>query len=248
MSYEALAIIVVALALGGIGKAITGFGLPLFAIPVMAPFLGVEHAVIVLIIPATVTNLWLLWEHRGERGALGNPWPTLAAGLAGVIVGTWLLSALDERVLALLLAGWIGFYLMSLLFDGGIRIPPRHRRILSPAVVMAGGISQGAMGISGPLIVPYLNALRLTRGGQVFAISMIFAAFGLFQLVAAAGFGLITGERLIQGGIALIPVVATMAIGIRIARRVTKRVFDVCVVVLLAAMGVKLAWQGIFGA
>ena len=39
-----------------------------------------------------------------------------------------------------------------------------------------------------------------------------------------------------------------MAVGIRIARRVTKRVFDVCVVVLLAAMGAKLAWQGIFGA
>ena len=91
MSYEALAIIVVALALGTIGKAITGFGLPLFAIPVMAPFFGVEHSVVVMIIPATVTNVWLLWEHRAERSALGNPWPMLAGGLVGVIAGTWLL-------------------------------------------------------------------------------------------------------------------------------------------------------------
>lgn len=248
MSPDALLVIVVALALGGIGKAITGFGLPLFAIPVMAPFIGVEHAVIVLIVPATVTNIWLMWEHRAERAALGNPWPMLAAGLAGVIVGTWLLSALDERMLALLLAAWIAFYLVSLLFDGGVRIPERHRRILSPVVVMAGGISQGAMGIAGPLIVPYLNALRLTRSGQVFAIAMIFAAFGMFQLVSAAAFGLLTVERLVQGAVALIPVALTMAIGIRVARHVSKRVFDVCVIVLLAAMGVKLAWRGIFGA
>ncbi len=248
MSYEALAIIVVALALGTIGKAITGFGLPLFAIPVMAPFFGVEHSVVVMIIPATVTNVWLLWEHRAERSALGNPWPMLAGGLVGVIAGTWLLSALDDRMLALLLAGWIGFYLVSLLFDGGIRISHAHRRILSPAVVMAGGVSQGAMGIGGPLIIPYLNALRLTQGAQVFAIAAIFTAYGAFQTIAASGLGLFTAERLVQGVIALVPVVATMAVGIRIARHVSKRVFDICVIVLLAAMGTKLAWQGIFGA
>ncbi len=248
MSIDAIVIIVVALALGAVGKVDTGFGLPLFGVPVIAPFLGVEHAVVVMIIPATVSNIWLVWEHRGRRAALGNPWPILAAGLAGVLVGTWLLSELDERTLALLLAGWIGFYLVSLLFGGGVRIPERHRRLTSPAVVMAGGVSQGATGIGGPIIIPYLNALRLTKEEQVFATAMIFTGFGLCQVAAVAGFGLFTTERVIHGVVALIPVIATMAVAIPLARRISRRVFDVCVIVLLAAMGLKRAWQGIFGA
>lgn len=247
MSYESIALIFAALALGSVGKVVTGFGLPLFGVPVIAPFLGVEHAVVVMIIPATVSNIWLMWEHRAERGGLGNPWPTLAAGFVGIVVGTWLLSSLDERTLALLLAGWIGFYLVSLLFEGGIRIPVRHRRIASPAVVMAGGVSQGATGIGGPIVIPYLSALHLTKGEQVFATTMIFTGFGTFQVIAVSGLGMFTAERVIEGVIALIPVLGTMAIAMPLARRIPKRAFDICVIVLLAAMGVKLAWQGIFG-
>ena len=42
MPVESLIVVVAALALGAVGKAITGFGLPLVAVPVMAAFIGVE--------------------------------------------------------------------------------------------------------------------------------------------------------------------------------------------------------------
>ena len=247
MSYEALAVIFLALAVGSLGKAIAGFGLPLIAIPVMAPYLGVENAVVVMVIPATMTNAWLGWEHRAETAAVANLWPALAVGLAGIVAGTWLLSELDDRILALIMACWIAVYLASLLFKGAIRIPLAQRRFLTPIVVLLGGLSQGATGIAGPIVVTYLHALKLAPRAHVFAVSAIFLSYGLCQMVAMSGFGMFTEERLIQSLIALVPVAAMTWIGIRIGRVISRRVFDACVVVLLIAMGARLAWKGFTG-
>ena len=40
-------------------------GLPLVAVPFMAGFLGAEHAIVVMQIPGLVSNVWLVWRHRG---------------------------------------------------------------------------------------------------------------------------------------------------------------------------------------
>ena len=247
MSIESIIVIVVALAVGSIGKAITGFGLPLVAIPVMAVFMGVESAVVIMVLPATVTNIWLMWEHRARSSTIENLWLTLAAGVTGICIGTWLLSRLDDQVLSLMMALWIGVYLGNLAYKGGVRVPYRLGRYLTPPVTMVAGVFQGATGIAGPIIVTYLHALRLPAATQVFMIVLIFMSFGPTQLVAMWGLGLFTEERVWLSLLALIPVAIAMPIGLRIARVINRRVFDMCVVVLLAATGLKLAWDGIVG-
>ena len=51
-----LAVVFLAIGAGAFIKGLTGTGFPLVAVPVMAVFLGVEHAVIVLQIPNLVSN------------------------------------------------------------------------------------------------------------------------------------------------------------------------------------------------
>ena len=63
-----LVVIVAAIAVGAFIKGATGGGLPQIAIPVMAVFLGVEHAVVVMTIPGVIANGWLVWTHRQEAG------------------------------------------------------------------------------------------------------------------------------------------------------------------------------------
>lgn len=247
MSIESIIVIIIALSVGSIGKAITGFGLPLIAIPVMASFIGVETSVVIMVIPGVVTNLWQMWEHRAHRAAIDGLGAMLAACILGVAVGTWLLSWFDDRVLSLILAGWIAIYLLNLLYKGGVRIPRRMARFLSPTVVLVTGVVQGATGASGPIFVTYLHALRLPAGIQVYIVSVIFIAFALSQLVAIVGFGLLTAERLWLSLLALIPIGLTMPIGFRIGRVIDRRAFDACVVALLAATALKLAWNGLAG-
>lgn len=247
MSLESIIVIFVALAIGSIGKAVTGFGLPLVAIPVAAVFIGVETAVVVLVIPSTLTNIWLMWEHRARAAAIDSLWLTLLAGPVGIVIGTWLLSELDDKVLSLVMAGWIAVYLLNLLYKGGVRVPYHLARYLSPPVTFVAGVCQGATGVAGPIIVTYLHGLRLPAGTLVFMIALIFLTFGPTQIVAMIGFGLFTEERLWLSLLALIPVVLTMPLGLRLARVINRRVFDASIIVMLVLTGLKLAWDGFSG-
>ena len=295
MSVESLIVIVAALLIGSIGKAITGFGLPLIAIPVMAVFIGVETAVVVMVIPATYSNVVLLREFRGSVARLRGLWLAIGIGLAGIAIGTWLLKTLEPGILSLVLSGWIGVYLLTQI--SGINVPvriARGRGVLS-ATIGIGGICQGATGIAGPIVVTMLHAMKLERpvlvfacsGADrprprsavghhrdrrhcqgatgiagpivvtmlhamklerpvlVFAFSAVFFAYGVAQIASMAVLGLFTWERFIQGLIALIPVVIGLPVGLWLGRRISARAFNICVIVLLSVMGLKLAHDGI---
>ena len=247
MSYESLAIIFVALAIGSVGKAAIGFGLPLIAVPVMAAFIGVQHAVVVMVIPATASNVWLVLHNRRAFGAIPNMGLTLGAGIVGIFVGTWMLSILDDRVLELILAAWIAVYLATRLVRIGPRVPVARLRALSPLAVFAAGGSQGATGASGPIVVPYFYSLGLETAAYVFAINLVFLTFGITQMIAMSSLGLFTQARMMEGLLALVPVLVLTPVGLWVGRVISRRAFDAAVMVLLLVSGARLAWTGIAG-
>jgi len=243
MTVESIIVIVAALLAGAVSKAITGFGLPLVSIPVMAAFLGVETSVVVMVAPVVYSNLVLLREFRGAPAVRGLG-RAIAVGFAGIALGTWLLETLDPGVLALVLAAWIGFYLVGQLTRVDLfgRVS-RHGRLLVGAVGL-GGICQGATGIAGPIIVPAMHAMRLERSQMVFAMAAVFGAYGVAQAVAMGIFGLFTKERLLLSLVATVPVVIGLPIGLWLGRRISAPAFNRCVLALLAIMGLKLAHDG----
>ena len=104
LSWEELIVIVAALALGGLLKGVTGVGLPLIAVPVMAGFLGVERAVISMVIPSLVLNAYQVWTHRDQASHVPE-WPRLLlAGVPGAAFGATVLYMASERFLATVLA------------------------------------------------------------------------------------------------------------------------------------------------
>src|SRR5690606_4427615 len=86
---------------GALVKGATGLGLPLIALPVLTAVFGLQHAVSVMAVVQIVTNSMQLWQFRAEaRNDRMSFLPRfLVAGALGVILGTWALSSLPERVL-----------------------------------------------------------------------------------------------------------------------------------------------------
>ena len=113
-----LAVILAAITLAYFVKGVVGMGGPLLAIPVIASVTDVQHAVVVLSLANLISNGWLLWEHR--RGAAGTGFvmiPFLTASTVITVLGTWLLTALDDRVLAPIVAVVIVAYVARVLTD-----------------------------------------------------------------------------------------------------------------------------------
>lgn len=247
IAFSSIVVVMLALAAGSFVKGITGMGLPLIGVPVIASFLGVEHAVVVMVIPGIVTNAWLLWIHRAQAAAARNLPALLVAGTVGMVFGTWILSVVSERVLSLILAAAIGGYLVTLLLHPRFTLPRAVDRYLSPVVGLVAGALQGATGISSPVIATYFHALRLDQRAYVFSVAASFQMFCIAQFFALYQFGLFTRTRLVEGLLALLPIVVVLPLSIRLARIVSRRVFNAILVVLIVIMEIKFIYNGFFG-
>lgn len=241
-----LIVIVGALSAGSIVKGAIGMGLPMVALPILAIFLGVPHAVAIMSLPILLSNGWQVWHYRAHvsRGLSFLPW-MLATSVIGIVFGTWLLTALPEQtlslVLGLLVLGYIGLRLTNPEFS----LPLPMARRISPGVGFAAGTLQGSAGISGPITVTFMHALRLPREEYVAIISCIFLLPSIAQFPALWVSHVLTLPRLLESALALVPVVALMPVGAQLARFISRRMFDMIILGVLCVIGIELLVTGL---
>lgn len=236
--------VTLALAAGAVAKGATGMGLPLVALPPLAALLGLQHAIGVLLIPILVTNAAQVWRFRAARHGAGLAFlpRCLWAGAVGIGIGTWALDALPERSLLFGLGLILMAYLALRLLRPGAMVSPALALRYGAPVGVAAGALQGATGISAPVGVTFIHAMRLERPEHVFAVSAMFLTFAVVQLPAVVLAGIFETAWLGQGVLALLPALAFMPLGDRLARRFSRVTFDRLILGFLAVMGVKLVF------
>ena len=162
ISLGLLAAAMLAIGIGALAKGMTGVGLPILAVPVLASFTSIEEAVVLMVLPSIAANGWLVIIHK-KWSVLSQHRSFLIFGLAGGVFGTWLLSILNDHWLKLILAIWLGVYLLQYISRQSYnRYFSGHNR-MRPILGIAAGIVQGASGISAPIVAPYFHANGLTR-------------------------------------------------------------------------------------
>jgi uncharacterized protein len=239
-------IVVLAISAGAFMKGVTGSGLPVLAVPVIAGFVGVEEAVVVMAIPGVVTNTWLIWQHREYLRETRDLPALVATGVVGVAAGTWLLTRVDHRVLSVALAGVIGLYLVVFFTRPDFRLGAALTRFTSPPLGLVAGALQGATGVSGPLLATYLHGYRLHQRAYLLAISTLFQVFALVQVVTLSVLHLYTTRRFLLSLLAVVPIMAVLPLGSRLARTMSRRAFDLAVLGVLLLTSGKLLYDAIF--
>ena len=243
-----LAIVIGAMLLGAFVKGAVGTGLPTVAIPVMAGFIGVEEAVVIMAIPTVLTNSWLLWAHRGYASESRDLPALMGFGILGAVAGAWILSAVEPALLMFALAGVVGIYVALFVFRPQLEVSPDRSRRLAPPVGAAAGALQGATGISGPLLTTYTHALRLPRRPFLFQLAAQIEVFALAQVLAFVALGLYTLELLAASLLAIVPAALALPLGMRLSARLPLVTFERVVLVVLVIMAGKLVFDGITGA
>jgi uncharacterized membrane protein YfcA len=240
MQTDQLIVMAVALGAGGLVKGATGMGLPLVAVPILASFLGVQHAVAVMTVPIVATNAWQVWRFRAERRGADFLPGLLAGGVVGVVIGTWLIVSAPEKLLAQTMAAVLFTYVALRLVHPHLALPRQAGRRLGVPVGIGAGALQGATGVGSPLGVTYIHAMRLPRGAHVFAVSAMFLQFGVVQIPALAVAGVLTWPILLQGALAMLPALAALPVGGWLAGWLPPRAFDIVILVLLVLVAVQL--------
>ncbi len=137
-------------------QAVTGFGLALVAVPLMAVFLDPVAAVVATtMVGLVLTGLASYWEREHvERPVAAR---LTGAALFGMPLGLLLLSRLDERSLKMVIA--VGLLLLVALLLVKVHLPA------GIATEYGGGVVSGMLltstGMNGPPVVLTLQALGL---------------------------------------------------------------------------------------
>lgn len=242
MDWIAALAMAAALAAGAVVKGATGMGLPLIALPALTSVFGLQHAVGLMTIPLIVTNAWQVWRFRSEMHSPRMAFMPLflVAGAVGIGLGTWALTTLPERLLEFSLG-------VILLAYVALRIATPHwslslvmARRFGPLAGLGGGILQGATGISAPIGVTFIHSMGLERAAHVFAVSAMFLTFAAVQLPSLWAAGIMQGEWMLQGALALIPILIFMPLGQWLSGKLSRAAFDRMILIFLGAIGLKL--------
>lgn len=236
------AIMALALAAGAMVKGATGMGLPLVALPVLTTALGLQHAVGIMAITQVITNTMQIWQFRAAAGTETTRFLPLflLAGGVGVVLGTWLLSNLPERVLVLSLGLLLLGYFILKVTRPHLAVGARAARVFGPSAGFGSGVLQGATGISAPIGVTFIHAMGLGRDAHVFAVSAMFLVLGMVQLPALVIAGIMQPIWIVEALVALVPIMLFMPLGQMLAGKLSRAAFDRMILIFLGLMGLKM--------
>ena len=237
MTGTELTIVLLAVIVGAIVKAVTGMGLPIIAIPIAALFVDLDDAVVTIAFPNMLANGVLAFRERSHVHETRDL-PVLAlTGIVGAVAGAIAFVSLPDEPLVILLIIAILGYVVTFFAKPDLQVGPERSRRLAPAAGTVAGAFQGAIGISGPIVGSWIHSYRLPRGAHIFSVTSLFLVTGTTQFVVLAGSGELQG-RIGASLLACIPVLASIPVGAWLRNKVSARGFDLAVIgVLIASIG-----------
>lgn len=229
-------------AMGGFLKGATGAGAPVVGVPILAMVLGVQNAVAIFALLNLFSNIWQAWTYRAFIGDKRLVWSQAIAGAVGALLGTFLLAWLSTDALLAGIAGIVFIYIGLRLSRPDWKLErDRGAKLAAPAGLI-GGLMQGAGGISAPVSVTYLNAMRMERSEFVATISVFFLMMTTTQIPTLIGLGILNASNAPLALAAAIPLFGAMPLGAYAARHISKDAFDKLVLVLLFVVALRLIY------
>jgi uncharacterized protein len=229
--------------LAGIVKGVIGLGLPTVSLALLSLFIDLPNAMILMLVPSFVTNLWQAIEGENvtfviKRHAVFFFWSTVSIGL-----GSFILIGQSAHLLPGLLGLLLMVYALSGIAGKGLQLNRSSNGVAS-IFGMANGLLTG---MTGSFVVPgvfYLQSIGLSRDALVQAMGVLFTLSTLALALALQGHQLITLSIALVSLTGLIPALLGMRIGRSIRQHISavqfKQIFYLSILILGGFLIVKI--------
>jgi uncharacterized membrane protein YfcA len=246
MDLYLITMITLGLLAGGFVKGITGMGMPLVSIPLIAAVIGLPGAIGLMTISYIVSNLWQIIANARHAGPIAPLlWRFLICGTLGAGLGSLFMTAAPVDLLSIILGVLLMLYCLTRVLAPDLTVGAAKARHLAPLLGLLSGVLHGATGISSPLGGPYFHAVTSGRQQYLFAVSAMLLLFSVTQGAVLLISGVVEPQLLAWSGLAVIPVFAAMQAGHFLASRINPRIFDYGLLLFLTAMGARLLIVGV---
>jgi uncharacterized protein len=243
LSTELIAYAMLVYLFAGAVKGVIGFGMPIVSLVMLAPVIGLTEAIILMLVPSLITNIWQGLSGGRLAMLLRRLWLLLALSCVTIWFATGVLVSVDgvwlTAGLGVILLIYAGFSLTT----PQIAAPGRHEVWMSPAIGILAGLS---MGLTGTFVMPgtvYLQALGLGKDGLVQALGLAFIVTTLAMAASLGGRDALPLELLVVSGVVVIPSMLGMILGKRYRDRLPearfRKLFFIALVIVGAWIAVK---------
>ena len=237
MSITQIAIAVLMLFLGSTALSATGFGIGMVAMPGLLFVLEPQTAVVVLNTVALAIELWIVIQARRDI-PYKEVLPIVAAGALGVPIAVYILKFADPSIMR------IGISVLVLMFAALAPVKfQRDFRYSKAAGVLTGfavGVVLPAFGVGGPLVTLYLLTRNWERRSVRAAMAFYLFVLDVFGVTGYAVAGLYTVERLTLIALMIVPMLAGLALGAVLLRRMSERVFRRVIVAIIISSSISV--------
>ncbi len=242
---EALVIILFTFTLAGFVKGVTGLGLPTVSLALLTAFLGLNEALVLMLVPSFITNIWQAFSGNALAEILRRHWLILLTGSLTTIVFIYFASSIDTTYLLVLLGLVLCLYSGISLFTPQVNLARSDNIWLSGAIGMMSGILTGLTGTFVVPAVPYFQALGLSRHVLVQTMGVWFTIATLSLGAGLNTSGQLPGDLVQLSIIALAPALIGMWIGQRVRNRLPEQTFRAVFFSTLLVLGVYIAARAI---
>ena len=229
----------------GAVKGLTGLGLPAMSLGIMLIALDLKQAIVILLVPLFVTNVWQGLVGGHFVATMKRLWPLFGAGIVAIWFAVGVMIVSSPAVLTIMLGVILFSYSAYSLVTPQIRPPGRWEPLLSP---IAGVITGVIGGLTGSLAVPavlYMQALGMDRAQLIQAMGIWFSVASVALSVALGGRGALPQDMAIVSASAVLPALIGMEMGRQLRQRLPEDLFRKVFFGVLLLLGIYIAARGI---
>jgi hypothetical protein len=225
--------------LGGFVKGVSGSGLPQIAVPLIALLTDVPTAIAVVQLPAMSINLFQARPQNHSAGELIRHWPVFLTLFFATIIGVSILKVATPALLFALTGGLTIAAAVFLAVTPEFCLPGRWRLGLGLPVAMVAGLAAGLSSLAGPILIPYLLALKLPKDLFVSTISICYLCVIVPTIASLLYWDIVIIDVFLFSILAIGPAILGMITGNRVRSYINDRQFRNIVIfmLILAAIG-----------
>ena len=226
--------------LGGLVKGTLGVGLPLLAVPLMSMVIPSPRAIGMVAVPVLLSNLWQMID--GQRIVQGwrRFWPLIGMQLISTILTVRFTLSLDVHEMNEMVAASMLLAVFLMVLKPTFEVAPEREKKASAVVGLLSGLLGGVSSLTGPVIITYLMALKLSREEFIGCISIIYLSSGIPLYAAMLYYGRMNALDLGYSALALIPMALGLYMGKLIRNKMSERGFRLILYIYLILMSIVL--------
>lgn len=223
-------------------RGLTGFGMAILIVPVLALALSPVDAVL-------LTNFLSVFIGLSEigrllRGAEKSAWVIIGLVALTTPIGLYLLSITTPALARVVIA----FIALSAFV--AILLPRRgaldHHPATTGGVGILSGLMTGYAGMPGPPVVPYYVGRDIPRETAKASMLLIFTCASSTGLISGAAIGVLDWSLLLLAVLLFPAVLAGNWLGNKASGRIEDRTWRICVGLVLGGAAVAALWKAFF--